>query len=103
MSSFASPEAPTLPIYPCRRGDIGSILVTRRAGTQQAIPAANATNAVAIQMCDGFPNSKPGRKVRRNCIATNARPSPIASAIATVMKPCRNTKARTQGHAFFLF
>ena len=36
--------------YSCRRADIGSILVARRAGIQQAIPAVNATNPVAIHM-----------------------------------------------------
>jgi hypothetical protein len=37
-------------VYSCRKADMGSILVARRAGIQQAIPAVTATRPAASQM-----------------------------------------------------
>jgi len=75
------------PLYSCRSAHIGSIMVARRAGIQQAIPAVTVTNAAALQRYAGFPDSSPARKLRRACRTGRAAPNPIVRPTAIVAKP----------------
>src|SRR6266566_5580833 len=74
---------------------MGSILVARRAGSQQASNATVASSTGMTTKLSGSVAATPKRRLRIKCVSANAPARPMRTPTAASFIPCRRTRPIT--------